>query len=174
MSRKLLRRFAPDPAAVRNRRSLRFLGKWLHDPNLWHCNRRSVATAVCIGFAVAFIPLPVHIVAAAAAAVYWRANVAVALAAIWLSNPLTVPLQLYLSYELGALLLHPAVHFHFEWSLHRLGAQFDQLWPPLLLGCLLCGAAAGLFGAALVRGLWRLQVTLRWRARGRHRAARAG
>lgn len=96
MTRKLFQRFLLRPEAITNNRSLRFLRHWLHDPNLWHLNRYSVSTAVFLGFMIAFIPLPVHTIAVAAAAIWWRANLPIGLAAVWISNPLTIPPQFYM------------------------------------------------------------------------------
>lgn len=171
MARKWFRRLMPDPENIKTSRSLRFLGRWLHDPNLWHLNRRSVAKAVFIGFSVSFLPLPVHTMLASALAIGARANLPVSLAAVWLSNPVTIPAQFYLSYKLGARLLRqPPVHFDFQLSLHWLSTEFAQVWQPLLLGCLVNGLVAGAIGAALVRLVWRWQVVLRWHARQRRRA----
>jgi uncharacterized protein (DUF2062 family) len=166
MSRKLFQRFTPSPELIREHRSLRFLGKWLHDPNLFHLNRYSASSAVFIGFLVAFIPLPIHTLVAAAAAIWWRANLPISLAAVWISNPFTIPPQFYVAYRLGARLLQQQPqHLHFELSLRWFSMEFHAVWQPLLLGCLVCGLIAGVFGAGIVRLLWRIQVALRWRAR---------
>jgi len=172
MARKFIRRFMPDQKHIKNSRSLRFFGKWLHDPNLWHLNRHSIATAAFIGCAVAFVPLPIHTLLVTALAIRFRANLPLSLAFIWISNPVTIPAQFYMAYKFGALLLRqPHAPFHFELSLQWLSTEFSYVWQPLLLGCALIGLSAGVLAGALVHGLWRLQVILRWRARRRRRAA---
>lgn len=171
MSRKLLKRFAPDAETLRNHPSLRLFQRWLHDPNLWHLNRYSVSTAVFIGFLIAFIPLPIHMAAAALLAIWWRANMPVAVGSVWISNPITIPPQFYLAYKIGARILNqPQYQFAFELSLQWVRNQFALLWQPLLLGCLICGLITGMLGWMAVRILWRLQVTARWRARQYRRA----
>ncbi|MDB6062820.1 MAG: ATP-binding protein [Verrucomicrobiaceae bacterium] len=160
----------PDPEKLRQHRSLRFFQRWLNDPNLWHLNRYSVSAAVFIGLLIAFIPLPIHIVICTLVAIWWRANLPIALSVIWISNPFTIPPQFYMAYKVGSLLLRrPEHHFSFELSLQWLGSEFSFIWQPLLLGCAVCGFAAAFLGAALVRIIWRLQVIARWRARKNHR-----
>lgn len=175
MLRQLRERFtqglSPDPEVLRQHPSLRLFQRWLHDPNLWELNRYSVSTAVFIGFLVAFTPLPIHMAAAALLAIWWRANLPVAVAAVWISNPVTIPPQFYLAYKIGAHLLHqPQNDFAFELSMHWVREEFAALWQPLLLGCLVCGLTAGTIGWMAVRFFWRLQVISRWRSRQRERA----
>lgn len=172
MARKFLKRFIPNPEQIRRHPSLRFFQHWLADPNLWHMNRYSVSAAVFIGLLVAFVPLPIHMLLCTIIAIWWRANLPIALAVIWISNPLTIPPQFYMAYKVGAQLLHlPPQEFAFELSLHWLNAEIHLIWQPLLLGCAVCGVVAAFTGAALVRVIWRAQVIARWRARQKQRAA---
>jgi hypothetical protein len=47
--RKYFRKYLPDPEKLRSSRMVAAFGRWLHHPNLWHLNRRSVSGAVAIG-----------------------------------------------------------------------------------------------------------------------------
>ena len=55
---KLLHKFIPDHDVIKQHKNLQFLGDKLHDPNLWHLNRRSVAMAFAVGLFGAWIPTP--------------------------------------------------------------------------------------------------------------------
>jgi uncharacterized protein (DUF2062 family) len=170
MARSFFRRFAASREKLGEHPSLRLFRRWLKDPNLWHLNRYSVSAAVFIGLLVAFIPLPMHILMAACLAIWWRANLPIALAVIWISNPLTIPAQFFMAYKVGAATLaQPPLDMQFELSWHWLQTEFEYIWKPLLLGCLICGLSAAFLGAGLVRLAWRVHVILKWRARQRAR-----
>ena len=102
MPKQLLKRYLPDPAKVRNIQALHFLGDKLFSPNLWHLNRRSVSRAMAVGlWAMYTPPLPLQQVIAAIGAIYCSANLPIAVALVWITNPLTwIPLY-YVAYKPG-------------------------------------------------------------------------
>jgi uncharacterized protein (DUF2062 family) len=166
MAKKLFRRLLPDVHTVRTHKSLRTVAHFLHEPNLWHLNRRSVAGGAAVGLFWAFIPMPFQMLPAAVFSLLFRVNLPIAVAGVWLTNPLTwVPIY-YFCYRIGAWTLGtpprtlPA-EVSWEWFMSRL----DYFWQPLLLGCVIVGAmsaAAGYFG---VRLLWRWHVIRDWEKR---------
>lgn len=171
MPRRTIRRLLPKPHAIREHKSLRLVSDRLHDPNLWHLNRHSVSVAAFVGVFVAFIPVPMQMLIAAAAAIWLRCNITLAVVCVWVSNPLTLPALLFLQYELGAWLLGiPAANF--EMSVTWLEHSLLEVWEPLYLGSVLSGLVLAALGLAATRLLWRLAVQLRWRARRRERARR--
>ncbi|MFC6755273.1 DUF2062 domain-containing protein, partial [Halorubrum tibetense] len=89
MAKKLLKRWMPDPAKIRNHASLQFLGNVLHDPNLFHLNRTSVSRAFFVGIFICFLPIPGQMGLAALCALWFRANLPISAALVWISNPIT-------------------------------------------------------------------------------------
>ena len=65
-----LRRYLPDPQHVREHKSLRFLGERLHDPWLWHFNRRATVRGLAVGAFYAFVPFRWQMLLAAITA-FW-------------------------------------------------------------------------------------------------------
>ena len=166
MPRRLLRRLLPQPNSIRDHHSLRHLRGMLLDPNLWHLNRRSVSEASFVGVFMAFVPLPTQMLFSAMAAVVLRCNITIAVALVWITNPLTMPPIYYGAYLLGSWLMgrspNPG-HFDlsFDWMIARL--------EPFLLGCFVCGAGFGVAAFVFTRIAWRLGVILKWRRRARAR-----
>lgn len=159
MSKKLLLRFMPNREKIKAIKALEFLGDKLHRPNLWHLNRRSVSMAFAIGlWAMYTPPLPWQMAIAGVLAIYFNANLPIAVALVWITNPVTwLPLY-YAAYEVGSLALGRG-SFQFEQFSHLF--SIEKVWElgaPLLLGCFILmnvGAALGYFG---VQWLWRRSV----------------
>jgi uncharacterized protein len=174
MPKKIIQRFLPDPEWIKNHRSLQFLGAWLHDPNLWHLNRRCASAAVFIGFFTAFLPLPSQMIFAALLAVIFRANLPLSVVLVWVSNPITMPPLFYMAYKVGVALIGSpeAAEFNFELSWQWLGSGLIAIWQPFLLGCMVCGLFFGLLGSAVMRFAWRFHVIQLWKKRRENRLAR--
>lgn len=166
MAKKLIRRYLPDAHKLRSHQHLRLFGSLLHNPNLWHLNRRSVAGAFAIGLFMAFVPMPFQMIPAAALAIVLRVNLPIAVALVWITNPVTMPPIYYFCYRIGAWLLDTpldVVKFQISWE--WLGTELLRVWKPFLLGSLLVGtvcAAAGYFG---MHALWRWHVIREWEKR---------
>lgn len=179
MPRRFFRKYLPDAEAVRSHRLMRSLG-WLHHPNLWHLNRRSVSRAVGIGLFSGLVPGPLQMLAAILLAVPLRANVLVAMATTLYTNPLTiVPLYL-LAFAYGKFILqaeHVAVNiqpldlhwFNFTLSLRELLDWCLAMGKPLAVGLVALAVTLGVVGTVAVRLAWRIYVVVKW---NRRRAAR--
>jgi len=171
--KKLIKRYLPDHQTLRTHRHLQVFGARLHDPNLWHLNRRSASGAFAVGLFVAFIPIPLQMLLAAALAIVARVNLPVSVALVWITNPITLPPVFYFCYRLGAWILNePGPSPNVELSLEWLQSELSSIWQPFLLGTLLAGITSAVLGYCTVRGLWRLNLTRYYRRRKLMRAAR--
>lgn len=170
MPREFFKRYMPDPEAIKNNKSLRFLGKLIHDPNLWHLNRHSIARAMAVGLFWAMIPMPMQMLAAALTALPLRANLPLSVSLVWLTNPLTMPPIFYANYKVGVWLLGtPTVQLPDDITLGWIMEVTTTHWQPLYLGSFVTGiilAAIGYFGVLLY---WRWWVSRSWKRRQRQR-----
>ena len=165
--RRLLRKVLPRARNIHGRGSLRrVFGRLLLSPDLWHLNRGSVAWAVSIGLFLAWAPVPFQMVLAAGVAIVVRCNLPVAVALVWISNPVTVAPLFYAAYKLGGWMLDiPHGDFRIELSLRWLLEELGKVWEPFLLGCLVMGIASAVLGQIVLRLIWRAHVLVSWRGR---------
>lgn len=165
-----LHSYIPSPETLKQSKSLGFLGDVLDDPNLFHMNRRSVAMAIFWGVFIGLLPpIPLHTPAAAIAALLTRANLPLCIAVVWIGNPITAPVIMYISYYIGRLILHvePISHLEFSWAWIK--SQFAIIWKPYLVGSIFGAFISGLASYFATSYLWRLNVKRKWIMRKRRR-----
>ncbi|WP_305908512.1 DUF2062 domain-containing protein [Methylomarinum sp. Ch1-1] len=167
MPKKTIKKYMPNPEKLKEHKHLQFLGERLHEPNLWHLNRRSISLAFAIGLFVAWVPTPGQMAIAAVGAFYFRANLPVSVALVWVTNPLTMPPMFYFAYMSGLFLLGRELpnNNNFEFSIDSVMTSIGDIGGPFLFGCLILGIVSstiGYFGMSL---LWRYAVTKRWNKR---------
>ncbi|HZZ42093.1 MAG TPA: DUF2062 domain-containing protein [Tepidisphaeraceae bacterium] len=145
-------------------------GKLIHNPNLWHLNRHSVARAIALGVFWSFAPpipfLPT--LAATLLAIRCRANVAIAVAFTWVNNPLTIAPASYLSYSVGRMLLRRNPMPNFQPTSAWIHANFPNIWLPYGIGSLVVSFTLAGLSYLLAQEYWKWRITRRWRQR-KHR-----
>lgn len=166
MLKKLITKYMPSPESLQNHKHLRMFRRFLHRPNLWQLNRHTAPGAFAIGLLVAWIPMPFQMVLSAALAIFFNVNLPVAVALVWITNPLTMPVMFYGAYLLGAWVLGlPEQHFQFEASWQWIESSFTTIAPPFLLGCLIFGVIFSGLGYFIIRSLWRYSILVQWNKR---------
>jgi len=155
---------------------LKWLGRYLAPrPWLWVAHRRRVAMGVAVGIAVGVIPLPTQMLLAALMAIVFRANVAAAVAATWLTNPFTLVPIWSLAIALGRMasghtgpIATPEM-LAIDWTQPStwwpsLWASIQSLGEPLLIGLPLASLVLGALAYLLVYfGWWAVIKGERWR-----------
>ena len=165
MPRNFLKQFF-NKQRLEEDKSFSIFGELIHDQNLWHMRRRSVAGACAIGLFCAFIPIPFQMLLAAGLAIIFRCNLPISIALVWVTNPITMPPLFFLAYKVGTFLTETNLGpFEFELSFNWLFTELRERWKPFLVGCLFCGTIAGLFGFLFARIIWRIRVVSFWNRR---------
>ena len=171
MPRRFLKKYSPSPKTIRENKALSCLGESIHQPNLWHMNRHSVAKAFAIGLFCTWIPLPLQTVLSALLAIYYRAHIPLSVALVFITNPITIPPMFYFAYRLGGLLLgiepqQVPMDLSWEWLTNTL----TYIWQPLLFGCLILGIISSVTGYFLIDSIWKKNIKKRWQDRQKERA----
>ncbi|HWW64891.1 MAG TPA: DUF2062 domain-containing protein [Sphingomonadaceae bacterium] len=149
-------------------------------PALWRFTRRSVPRGTALGLFVGiFLLIPgVQIAGAALLALPFRANVPVAAAMTFLSNPLSTPFLLIAALFVGNRLLGLHADMATLATLSAGGASFGDYarWlladaaPALLVGLAIIAAIAAAAGYVMAALAWRWWIGAKWRRRAiRHR-----
>jgi uncharacterized protein (DUF2062 family) len=159
-----LRRITPDRDKISEHKHLRVFGKLLHDPNLWHLNRRSAAGAFAVGLFVMYMPPVGQMFVAAAVAIAVRVNLPISVALVWITNPVTIPPMYYFAYLVGSWILGRHIEsFHMDYWLDW--HHWIDIFTPLTVGCLVCGAVCSVTGYFAVQGIWRWSLMRQIRRR---------
>ena len=140
----------------------------------WRFTRRSVPRGVAVGlFVGVFLLIPgVQIVGSALMSIPFRANIPIAAAMTFLTNPATTPFLLVASIWVGNRLGFQAdlASFH---ALYARGASvgdwfawlFSDAAPALVSGLVIIALAAGAIGYFLSYFIWRWWIARKWRRR---------
>ncbi|MFN4243318.1 MAG: DUF2062 domain-containing protein [Tepidisphaerales bacterium] len=184
MPRKFFRKFMPPREKVDSEKLLRFLKPVMDRPYLWHLNRHSVARGVSWGLFWALIPIPGQSVPAVLSTIWSRGNLALAIAATWLSNPFTLIPHWWSAYTIGKFLLRSPGISDLQWTWEYFEPHFSSwssawrfvtvnfwhFYLPLLVGSIVEGVVIGGLAYVLIMTLWRRHSSNRW-LRSRARAS---
>lgn len=169
-----LQRHLPKASTVMKSSRLKKYSHFYTSRRLGRFDRHSVAAGVAVGLFVNFIPLPVQILWAFMLAVYFRANLPIAVALTWINNPITfIPIN-YFIYKVGATLLNqppdafslPAFmveRHHFMFFMDECLKWLGAVGKPYVVGIVIVSTSSALIGYCFTHILWRAVIlTRRW------------
>ena len=120
-------------------------------------NRQMVSRAVFIGLFIAFIPMPMQMLAVVAMMPFLKFNVPIGIAMCWFSNPFTMPPMYYMEYLTGSFLLGikpEPVEMTLEWFSNNL----SNIFIPLYFGTLIYSIFGSLLAYSAVNYFWKRSV----------------
>ena len=171
---RFMARHAPSRDEVMESRWLRPFGERVKRSDLWRFTRRSVPRAVFAGLFIGiFLMVPgLQIVGAALLSIPMRANIPIAAAMTFLSNPATTPFFLIAAIEVGNRMgFHAdlAAFEHLRTSHASIGTWLGWLLsdaaPAILSGLFVIGLGVALVGFIVSLVGWRWWVGRKWRKR---------
>lgn len=172
--RKQYRRYAPTRAELERSKLLRPLGKRIWASELWRLTRRSVPAGVAVGLFVGIVLMipGLQIVGAALMAVPFRANIPIAAATTFISNPATTPFFIIAALDIGNRLgFHADLASFQRLSVARAPLRDWLTWvlsdaaPALVSGLVVIGLGLAFAGYLLSLIVWRLWISSKWRSR---------
>ncbi len=166
MPRKFIKKYMPNEQTLKDKPSLKWLGKFLKHPSLWHLNRKSVSRAFLVGIFCAFLPIPFQMLVAAIFSIIIRSNLAVSVSLVWITNPITIPPLFYFTYKVGTMILGTeSLHHEMEFSYKYLVSELASIWWPLITGSLVCAVIFSIIAFSAINLFWIWHVRRSWRNR---------
>lgn len=164
-----LRESLPEREALAAHPWLRPVAHRVMARELWRRHHEAVARGAAVGMFWAFVVPFAQILFATAHCVWWRANIPVAAAITFITNPFTVGFWLWLAYQLGSLVIDAPPPVLPTDGAGVAGWLASLGWPTVLgMGIFAVGGAALAYMAVKIG--WRVKVSQRRRSR-RNRSA---
>ena len=137
-----------------NKKFNEFLEKYNLPKAYFAVNRKAITKGILVGLFWAFIPMPMQMAGVMATTPFIKFNVPIALATVWLSNPITYPFMFYIEYKVGNFLLGKEEIKNIELTTQ----WFSQHWSDIALS-MYVGAA---FFSTIVAYLIYLLINRLW------------
>ena len=170
----------PSREQIAESRWVKPFGKRVMNSEYWRFTRRSVPRGVAVGMFVGIFALipGVQIVGSALLSLPFRANIPVAAAMTFLTNPFTTPFLILAALEVGSVLGFRTDIASF-YALSERGAgvgewlrwMFSDAAPALVGGLFIIGLVAALVSYGVAVFFWRWRTGRKWRRRGRRSKA---
>ena len=134
-----------------------FIRKYKVPNSYLSTNRQMISRAVYLGLFIAFIPMPMQMLAVISFIPLFRFNVPIALAMCWITNPFTMPPLYYVEYLTGSFILgieHKPVEITLEWF----SSNMDTIFIPLYTGTFFFSVVGSTSAYFLVNYFWKKSV----------------
>jgi uncharacterized protein (DUF2062 family) len=173
MSRKLLKQWLPTRNKAKELKYLQSFRHVLERPEIWSLTRYSVAKACAIGMFVGLLPLmSAQMVISGTIAIFFRANLLISVAVVWITNPITAAPIYYFCYRVGLIILSmQPMDLGHPWTLSSLLHQASRIWLPLCVGSFVVAVIGAIISYYAVLLFWRVSVSLRWANRKRKKSS---
>jgi len=122
-------------------------------------NRKMVSRAILVGLFIAFIPMPMQMLAVILIAPFFRFNVPIGVSLVWITNPFTMPFIYYIEYMTGNFLLMQEGVNNMQLTLDWFKNNIADIFIPLYVGTLFYAVIFSVGGFYLANWLWITSVT---------------
>ena len=135
-----------------------FLEKYNLPKAYFATTRRAVSRGLFVGLFWGFIPMPMQMGGVILTTPLFKFNVPIALATVWLSNPITYPPLWYLEYLTGNLILGREGLSDIQLTMEWFQNHWDDIVVPLYAGTAFYSTVVSYLIYLLVNWLWKRSV----------------
>jgi len=134
-----------------------FIKKSKINPEFLSTNRKMITRGVVLGLFIAFIPMPMQMAATLLFMPFFRFNVPIAVAMVWITNPFTMPPIYVVEYYTGSFFLGTEIT-DVEMSLSWFKENIADIFIPLYTGALFYSIVSATLAYYLVGYFWKRSV----------------
>jgi len=145
-----------------------FIQKSKIPPEFLASTRKMITRGVTLGLFIAFIPMPMQMAAVLLFMPFFRFNVPIAIAMVWITNPFTMPPIYVVEYYTGSFFLGTEIT-DVQMTLGWFSDNIDDIFIPLYTGAMFYSITSSFIAYWLVNHFWKASVT---KAKKRHRKDR--
>ena len=120
-------------------------------------SRKMISRGVFIGLFIAFIPMPMQMLAVVSIIPFAKFNVPIAISMCWLSNPFTMPAMYYMEYLTGSFILGTEVS-DVEMTLEWFSENIGNIFIPLYVGTAFYSVFVSTLAYYIINFLWRNSI----------------
>ncbi len=134
-----------------------FIQKYKIPPAYLSGSRKMITRGVVLGLFIAFIPMPMQMAATLLFMPFFRFNVPIAVAMVWITNPFTMPPIYTIEYYTGSFLLNMQVS-DVEMTIDWFKENLDDIFIPLYFGAFFYSIISSIGAYFLIPHLWKKSV----------------
>jgi hypothetical protein len=134
-----------------------FVKKSKINPEFLATNRKMITRGVVLGLLIAFIPMPMQMAATLLFMPFFRFNVPIAVATVWITNPFTMPPIYVVEYYTGSFFLNMKVT-HVEMSLQWFTDNLNHIFIPLYTGAIFYSITSAFLAYYIIGFFWKRSV----------------
>ncbi len=135
-----------------------FLEKYNLPKAYFATTRRAISRGLLVGLFWGFIPMPMQMGGVILTTPFFKFNVPIALATVWLSNPITYPPLWYLEYLTGNFILGREGLSNIQLTMEWFQNHWDDIVIPLYVGTAFYSTVVSYLIYLLVNWLWKRSV----------------
>jgi uncharacterized protein (DUF2062 family) len=155
MIRRLFKKRKKDKSP---NRIIKALEKYNIPQEYFSINRKSISRGVGIGLFWGFIPMPFQMAGVVATTPFIRFNVPIAIAMVWLSNPLTMPAMYYMEYLTGNFILGREGVGEVELTMEWFSNHWSDIVVPLYVGTAFYSIVVAFLIYLAINWCWKFSV----------------
>lgn len=141
----------------KNKKLNDFLTKYNISKDFFSTRRKFILRGSILGLSIAFIPMPMQMLAVLLFMPIFRFNMPIAIAMCWITNPLTMPFIYMIEYNVGSFILGTSIE-NIQFDLDWISNNFFTIFLPLYTGAIFLSTISSTIAYFTINYLWKKSI----------------